>query len=124
MSNMDICVPAFSTRNASFYESCASSTFALAVECNVRYFLLHDIILFAPECCLQVPILVTKHMRASYTYVDDDRAVVTRPAAMREVEVLRALRSGDALYFFQWSGISQDSTVAHGVDDMMHLGWR
>jgi hypothetical protein len=63
-------------------------------------------------------------MRASYTYVDDDRAIVTRPAAMHAVEALRALCSGDASYFFQWSGISRDLAVVHGVDDMMRLGWR
>lgn len=42
MSEMDICVPAFSTQSADhgYYEAQASSTFAMAVECNVRCLIL------------------------------------------------------------------------------------
>ncbi|KAJ7126792.1 hypothetical protein C8R44DRAFT_617561 [Mycena epipterygia] len=106
MSEMDICVPAFSTQNADYgyYEAQASSTFAMAVECNV-------------------PILLTERIKTSYTYVNDDRAVVTRPAAMREVEALRALRSRDASYFLHRNEISPDSPIAHAAETMMRLGW-
>ncbi|KAJ7077126.1 hypothetical protein B0H15DRAFT_862438 [Mycena belliarum] len=107
ISDMDICVPAFSERNGlgTYYEDQASSTFAMAVECNV-------------------PILVTERMKASYKYVNDRRAVVTRPAGMREVEALRALRSGDASYFLHRTGISLDSSTAKAAEDMMRGGWR
>ncbi|KAJ6507960.1 hypothetical protein C8R47DRAFT_1236962 [Mycena vitilis] len=108
MSEMDICVPAFSHvdegGSEEYYLYQASSTSAMAAECNV-------------------PILVTERMKNSYTYVDDDRAVVTRPSAMREVEALRALRSGDASYFLNRSGISTDSRTARAAEDMLRLGW-
>ncbi|KAJ7261791.1 hypothetical protein B0H12DRAFT_1013318 [Mycena haematopus] len=103
MSEMDICVPAFSPTNG-YYEDQASSTIAMAVECNV-------------------PILATERLRNTYTYVDDDRAVVTRPAAMREIEALRALRSGDASYFLHRTGIPMGSLTAHAASTMLQLGW-
>jgi len=103
MSDMDICVPAFSG-GPGYYEAQASSTFAMAVECNV-------------------PILVTERIKAAYTYVNDDRAVVTRPAAMREVEALRALRSGDASFFLHRTGIPLDSATAQAAEGMVRLGW-
>ncbi|KAK7033284.1 F-actin-capping protein subunit beta [Favolaschia claudopus] len=104
MSSMDICVPAFSVKDHGYYEDQASSTFAMAVECNV-------------------PILVTERMRKTYTYVDDERAVVTRPAAMREIEALRALRSGDASYFLHRTGISMESSTALAAASMLRNGW-
>ncbi|KAJ7227367.1 hypothetical protein GGX14DRAFT_347996 [Mycena pura] len=103
MSDMDICVPAFSGENL-YYDVQASSTFAMAVECSV-------------------PILVTERIKNSYTYVKDDRAVVTRPAAMREVEALQALRSRDASYFLQRMEIPPDSPTMHAAEAMMRLGW-
>ncbi|KAJ7859134.1 hypothetical protein B0H14DRAFT_3630747 [Mycena olivaceomarginata] len=87
MSNMDICLPAFRGDNE-YYEEQASSTFAMAVECNV-------------------PILVPERIKNLYTYVDDDRAVVTRPAAMREIEAVRTL-------------LTRDTT---GAASMLKLGW-
>ncbi|KAJ7678981.1 hypothetical protein DFH06DRAFT_975171 [Mycena polygramma] len=108
MSEMDICVPAFSHvdegGSEEYYLYQASSTFAMAAECNV-------------------PILVTERMKKSYTYVNDDRAVVTRPSAMREVEALRALRSGDASYFLNRTGIPTDSRTARAAEAMLRLGW-
>jgi hypothetical protein len=71
----------------------------------------------------QVPLLVTERIKAAYTYVNDDRAVVTRPAAMREVEALRALRSGDASFFLHRTGIPLDSPTAQAAEGMMRLGW-
>ncbi|KAJ7067131.1 hypothetical protein C8F01DRAFT_980679 [Mycena amicta] len=103
MRQMDIALTAFSEENG-YYHSQASSTFAMAVECNV-------------------PILVTERIKKSYTYVDDPRAVVTRPAAMREVEALRALRSGDVSYFLHQTSIEPDSSTAHSAQSMLHKGW-
>ena len=40
---------------------------------------------------LAVPLLVTERLRRTYGYIDDVRAVVTRPAAMSEVQALKAL---------------------------------
>ncbi|KAJ7364252.1 hypothetical protein DFH08DRAFT_681115 [Mycena albidolilacea] len=103
MSEMDICVPAFSVDHG-YYDDQASSTFAMAVECNV-------------------PILVTERIRNTYTYVDDDRAVVTRPAAMREIEAIRALRSRDTSSFFHRTEIPMDSPTAQAAASMLQLGW-
>ncbi|KAF7345367.1 putative eukaryotic translation initiation factor 5 [Mycena venus] len=102
MSSMDICLPAFPANNA-YYDVKASSTMAMAVECNV-------------------PTLVTERIRKSYTYLDDDRAVVTRPAAMREVEALRALRTGDAEHFLQKTGTSWDTPTGQAVEAMIRRG--
>ncbi|KAJ7678990.1 hypothetical protein DFH06DRAFT_975066 [Mycena polygramma] len=102
MSEMDICVPAFS--NNGYYDFQASSTFAMAVECNV-------------------PILVTERIKNSYSYANDERAAVTRPSAMREVEALRALRSGDASYFLNRTGIASGSPTAQVAEAMLRVGW-
>jgi hypothetical protein len=55
--------------------------------------------------------------------VDDDRAVVTRPAAMREIEAIRALRSRDTSFFFHRTGIPMDSPTAQAAASMLQLGW-
>ncbi|EKM59533.1 uncharacterized protein PHACADRAFT_250101 [Phanerochaete carnosa HHB-10118-sp] len=80
VASMDIVVPAFADNG--YYEHQASSTVAMAVE-------------------LDVPILATRRMRKAYGYIDDDRAVVTRPAAMSEVQALLALRTGSLSYFLE-----------------------
>ncbi|KAJ7650072.1 hypothetical protein FB45DRAFT_731699 [Roridomyces roridus] len=103
MGSMDICIPAFSPTN-SYYDNQASSTFAMAVECDV-------------------PILVTERIKKAYAYVNDDRAVVTRPAAMREIEALRALRTGDVNYFLHRTGTPFDSQTARAAQAMMRKGW-
>ncbi|KAJ7031326.1 hypothetical protein C8F04DRAFT_960524 [Mycena alexandri] len=104
MSSMDICVTAFESADNGYYEAQASSTFAMAVECNV-------------------PLLVTERIKTAYTYANDHRAVVTRPAAMREVEALRALRTQDASYFLHRTGIALDSPTARATEAMLRLGW-
>ncbi|KAJ7849783.1 hypothetical protein B0H13DRAFT_1644880 [Mycena leptocephala] len=103
MRQMDICVPAFSADHG-YYNAQASSTFAMAVECDV-------------------PILATERIKTAYAYVNDDRAVVTRPAAMRDVEALRALRTQDVSYFLHRTGIPMDSPTAHAAEAMLRLGW-
>jgi hypothetical protein len=70
-----------------------------------------------------VPILATERIKTAYAYVNDDRAVVTRPAAMRDVEALRALRTQDVSYFLHRTGIPTDSPTAHAAEAMLRLGW-
>ena len=62
------------------FDAQASSTIALAAE-------------------LSVPLLATARIRRTYGYIDDPRATVTRPAAMSEVQALRALRTRDLAPF-------------------------
>ncbi|KAG6919187.1 hypothetical protein DXG01_008485 [Tephrocybe rancida] len=108
MAQMDLCVPAFAENG--YFQDQASSTFAMALQCNV-------------------PILVTQRTRNSYRYADDDRAVVTRPAAMREVAALKALRTGDASSFFNSPMPHMNTTMGSnrllqtGVESMLHRGW-
>ncbi|KAG6821343.1 hypothetical protein H0H93_000204 [Arthromyces matolae] len=109
MKDMDICVPAFA--EAGYYHNQASSTFAMAVQCNV-------------------PILVTRRTRDSYAYADDDRAVVTRPAAMREIQALKALRIGDSSFFLNSpmpnmnTHMGSNQNLNDAVESMMNRGWR
>ncbi|KAJ7236810.1 hypothetical protein C8J57DRAFT_1087981 [Mycena rebaudengoi] len=102
MSRMDICVPALFSNK--YYDRKASSTFATAFGSNV-------------------PILVTERIKAAYAYANDDRAVVTRPAAMSEVEALYVLRTGDASYFYERNRILPGSPIWQATEKMMHLGW-
>lgn len=118
MGGMDVCVPAFAENG--YYEHQASSTFVMAVECNVC-----RPIRSLADCSstrVQVPIVVTERMRKSYTYANDDRAVITRPAAMREVAALLALRTGDASEFLNAHPSSHH--VRDSVHDMMSRGWQ
>ncbi|KAJ3558614.1 hypothetical protein NM688_g815 [Phlebia brevispora] len=109
IAGMDIVVPAFADF-ASYYEDQASSTVALATQLNV-------------------PILVTERMRRAYGYIDDDRVVVTRPAAMREVHALKTLRTGDMSSFLQSDPTSSGYSMAkvrgaeEGVRAMFSKGW-
>ncbi|KAF9493156.1 hypothetical protein BDN71DRAFT_1419911 [Pleurotus eryngii] len=96
MGSMDICIPAFAENG--YYEHQASSTFAMSLECDV-------------------PILVTRRMRASYTYADDDRVVVTRPAAMREIAAIKALRTRRV------EDKSSSLQTKKAIQEMMNKGW-
>ncbi|KAG9224550.1 hypothetical protein CCMSSC00406_0002299 [Pleurotus cornucopiae] len=96
MGSMDICIPAFAENG--YYEHQASSTFAMSLECDV-------------------PILVTHRMRASYTYADDDRVVVTRPAAMREIAAIKALRT------WKVEDESPNLQTKKAIQEMMSRGW-
>ncbi|KAI0092484.1 hypothetical protein BDY19DRAFT_883745 [Irpex rosettiformis] len=108
IANCDIVVPAFSS--SIYYRFMASSTVALALELNV-------------------PILGTLRLRKAYRYIDDDRVVVTRPAAMREVSALKALRTRDASFFLKSdpSGVGRNLSDILGlesaVDNMLEVGW-
>ena len=68
-------------------------------------------------------------MRRSYQYADDDRVVVTRPAAMREIAAVKALRTGDTSFFLQANmpnmGNKMESNILirDAVNNMMLHGW-
>ncbi|OCH84402.1 hypothetical protein OBBRIDRAFT_741660 [Obba rivulosa] len=108
VADMDIVVPAFS--DFSYYMLQATSTVAMAVE-------------------VDVPILATRHFRKSYDYANDDRAIITRPAAMREVHALKALRTGDATSFLrsdpagQGHMIGDITAVREAVEYMLQGGF-
>lgn len=73
--------------------------------------------------------LVTQRTRRTYGFIDDDRVVVTRPAAMSEVQALRALRTGDASAFLASDpagvGMAMGDlpAVRAAVESMMKGGW-
>ncbi|KDQ54542.1 hypothetical protein JAAARDRAFT_38216 [Jaapia argillacea MUCL 33604] len=72
MQKMDIVLPAFG--GSTYYQEMASSTVAMAVECNV-------------------PLLVTQRFKDAYVYANDSRVVVTRPQGLSDVAALKALRT-------------------------------
>ena len=88
----------------------ASSTVALATELNV-------------------PLLVTDRLRRTYGYIDDARAVITRPAVMSEVQALKALRTGDASSFLASDPANTGVTmgeikgVREAIERMLTEGW-
>ncbi|TBU27701.1 hypothetical protein BD311DRAFT_778767 [Dichomitus squalens] len=108
IADSDIVLPAFADN--SYYEFRASSTVAIATELNI-------------------PMLVTNRTRRTYGFIDDDRVVVTRPAAMSEVQALKALRTGDASAFLASDpadiGLSMGEmpAVREGVEKMMRGEW-
>ncbi|KAI8984936.1 hypothetical protein BD414DRAFT_489771 [Trametes punicea] len=108
VADCDVVVPAFADNT--YLTVQASSTVALAAELNV-------------------PILVTDRTRRAYGYIDDSRAVITRPAAMPEVQALRALRTGNASAFLlsDPADIGQPvgnlRPIRNDVMNMMHEGW-
>lgn len=68
-------------------------------------------------------------MRSLYGWIDDNRIVVTRPAAMSEITAIRALRTGDASPFWQqlhdsdFPQLESSLTLRAAVDSMMRDGW-
>ncbi|OJT10588.1 hypothetical protein TRAPUB_12887 [Trametes pubescens] len=108
IADCDVVVPAFADNTYLIVQ--ASSTMALATELNV-------------------PILVTNRTRRAYGYIDDTRAVITRPAAMPEVQALKALRTGDASAFLSsdpadiGQPIGDLQPVREAVIAMMSEGW-
>lgn len=77
-----------------------------------------------------MPILATDRMRQAYGYIDDDRVVVTRPAAMREVFAIKALRTGDPSFFLESDPLGNGHKMSEirgldtAVKDMVSAGWR
>lgn len=72
---------------------------------------------------MQVPILVTNRMKESYTYADESRVTINRPAAMGEIAAVQALRSGSAESFWASSQVPYNPQVRDHVDRMMRDGW-
>lgn len=76
-----------------------------------------------------MPLLVTTRHRQAYGYIDDIRAVITRPAAMSEVQALKALRTGDPSAFLTSDPADIGRTmgempmVREAVRQMMREGW-
>jgi hypothetical protein len=68
-------------------------------------------------------------MRKAYRYIDDNRVVVTRPSAMREIAALKALRTGDASFFLDSDPtetgrkLSDILGLQEAVQNMLTLGW-
>ena len=57
-------------------------------------------------------------MRQTYTFLDDDRVVVTRPQAAREISAVKALRTG------HWSpGANFEYYVPEVMEKMIKTGW-
>ncbi|TBU27700.1 hypothetical protein BD311DRAFT_664971 [Dichomitus squalens] len=108
VAKADIVVPAFA--QFGYFRDQASSTVALATELNV-------------------PLLATDRLRRTYGYIDDARAVITRPAAMSEVQALKALRTGNASSFLEsdpaHTGLAMGEVkgVRDAVDRMLMEGW-
>jgi hypothetical protein len=129
MNEMDVCVPAFAEYG--YYRMQASSTFAMAIQCDVCDDVTLTIQAIHSLFLTQVPILVTQRTRQSYVYADDDRAVITRPAAMREVAALKALRVRDASSFLETTmpnmpehkKLGSNTVIRNAVQSMMDRGW-
>ena len=82
---------------------------------------------YAPDN--QTPLLGTRRMREAYTYIDDDRVVITRPAALTEMDAIKALRSGSASEFLasdpaksSWP-MGSHHQIHQAVEEMMQDGW-
>ena len=68
-------------------------------------------------------------MRKAYKYIDDDRTVVTRPSAIREVQALKVLRTGNASQFLEREQASHGiplspiSELVAATHAMVDRGW-
>jgi len=68
-------------------------------------------------------------MQDAYTYLDDDRVVITRPAVIREIDAIKALRSDNASSLLAGdpakSGkpLGSHPYVSEAVEKMMQEGW-
>jgi len=77
----------------------------------------------------QVPILGVRELREAYTHIDDDKITITRPAAMTEVQAIKALRMGDASPFLasdpakSGTRLGDHRAIREAVDEMMRKGW-
>jgi hypothetical protein len=68
-------------------------------------------------------------MREAYSYIDDDRVVITRPAAIREMDAIKALRTGNASAFLASDPAQTGRTIGshprihQAVEKMVQEGW-
>lgn len=73
--------------------------------------------------------LVTQRFRNAYTYLDDDRVLVTYPAIMSEIDAIKALRTQDASNFLASDpsalgiAIGSNTGSRYAVDTMLRQGW-
>jgi hypothetical protein len=99
---------------------------AISLECEVNppsIIIVHCLFahIFFPG--IQVPILVNRWMREAYSFLDDDRVVVTRPQAAREISAVKALRTGHwspptlARFRYHMKEMKTD------MEDMITKGW-
>ncbi|KAF7974649.1 hypothetical protein HWV62_11526 [Athelia sp. TMB] len=109
MASMDLCLPALKS-SYGYYWATASSTVVMCSQVNT-------------------PMLVTQRFRKAYSYLDDDRVLVTHPAAMSEVAAIKALRTQDASDFLSSDpsglGLAMGSHagVRKAVESMLRHGW-
>jgi len=110
LGGMDVCLPAFPRDSDAYYVHQASSTVLMCMENNV-------------------PILGIREMREAYTDIDNDKVMITRPAAMSEVQAVRALRAGDASTFLASDPanlgikLGDHQGIREAVEEMMRKGW-
>ncbi|KZP07911.1 hypothetical protein FIBSPDRAFT_272137 [Athelia psychrophila] len=109
MASMDLCLPAFRADDY-YYNATASSTVVMCSQLNT-------------------PMLVTQRFRDAYTYLDDDRVLVTHPAVMSELDAIKAFRTQDASDFLASDpsklGLTMGSNpgVRRAVENMLRQGW-
>ncbi|KLO11988.1 hypothetical protein SCHPADRAFT_921523 [Schizopora paradoxa] len=101
MQSMDVVIPAFV--NFDYFDFQASSTVAMAVECDI-------------------PLITTVRMRKAYEYIDDERVTITRPQALRDIPAIAAFRAG------MYSPTNDSAThlleFTDDVDKMLSRGWK
>ncbi|KAG8984518.1 hypothetical protein FRB94_006671 [Tulasnella sp. JGI-2019a] len=96
LQSMHVIVPAFS-RGDEYYTCIASSSCHSAMQCNV-------------------PLLVTRRLRESYTYLEDSVTIV-RPQAISEIQAIKVLRTGVMPEV-------DSPTLENDIRRMMVGGWR
>ncbi|KAG9022344.1 hypothetical protein FRB95_014926 [Tulasnella sp. JGI-2019a] len=103
IGSMDVIIPAYvQDENVGYYTAQSSSAVHTSVQLNV-------------------PILGTHRMRNSYKYINDDRLLITRPQALREVETILALRTGSTNHILNRHNSTR---LMQEVDEMIRLGWK
>lgn len=70
----------------------------------------------------QVPILASKRMREAYGYINDNRVVITRPQALREIAAIGAFRDARTPELEQSSVFT--GRFAEDVTLMLKEGWQ
>ncbi|KAG8851530.1 hypothetical protein FRB96_009203 [Tulasnella sp. 330] len=100
VQSMDAVIPGV-TDDAQF-DSHTSSAIQIAVSCGI-------------------PLLTTHRLRAAYTYIDDDRLVITRPQAVRDADAIFALRTGSTRHIRNDFRLEELNT---SLRRMMLRGWR
>jgi hypothetical protein len=72
---------------------------------------------------------VTQRVRTAYSYIDNDRVVITRPSVVLEMGAIKALRTGNASAILSSDPSHSNRTMGshlhihQAVDKMMHEGW-